>query len=84
MNPEEIIGRIARQELVDLALALGNIDSPTGKEGPAGQFVYDWLARHGFQPKKYALVEHRFKRVTDLIGCLDLTGTSRDAPGWSS
>jgi dihydroorotate dehydrogenase (NAD+) catalytic subunit len=30
------------------------------------------------------LIEHKLKRVTDLIGCLDLTGTSRDAPGWAS
>ncbi len=48
MTPEDVVARIDPQEVVDLALALGNIDSPTGSEGPAGQFVYDWLAAKGF------------------------------------
>ena len=30
------------------------------------------------------LVEHRIARVADLVGSVDLTGTSRDAPAWSS
>ncbi len=30
------------------------------------------------------LIEHKFERVTDLIGRLDLTGTARDTRGWSS
>ena len=33
---------------------------------------------------KAYLIEHKLARVTDLIGRLNLTGTSRDAPGWSS
>src|SRR5688572_29096313 len=60
MSPDDVLARIDPQEVIDLALALGNIDSPTGSEGPAGQFVYDWLARNGFAPRKYALVEDRF------------------------
>ena len=60
LTPDDVVARIGRQEVVDLALALGNIDSPTGSEGVAGQFVYDWLERNGFEPKKYALVEERF------------------------
>ncbi len=68
VNPEEIIRRIDRQEVIDLALALGNIDSPTGSEGAAGQFVYDWLERQGFHPKKYALVEERFNVAASLAG----------------
>ena len=54
MTPDEVVARIDRQELVDLALALGKIDSPTGNEGPAGQFVFDWLIANGFEPRKYA------------------------------
>lgn len=68
MTPEDVLARIDRQELIDLALALGTIDSPTGSEGPAGQFVYDWLGKHGFEPKKYALVEERFNVAAWLEG----------------
>ncbi len=68
MNADEIVRRIDRQEVIDLALTLGNIDSPTGSEGAAGQFVYEWLARRGFRPRKYALVEERFNVAATLEG----------------
>lgn len=68
MTPEEVLSRIDRQEVIELALALGNIDSPTGSEGPAGQYVYDWLARNGFEPRKYALIEERFNVAAWLEG----------------
>jgi acetylornithine deacetylase/succinyl-diaminopimelate desuccinylase-like protein len=68
MNPEQIVASIDPQEVVDLALALGNIDSPTGSEGAAGQFVFDWLAGHGFEPRKYALVEDRFNVAAWIHG----------------
>ena len=51
MTPDDVVKRINRQEVIDLALALGNIDSPTGSEGAAGQYVYDWLGRNGFKPR---------------------------------
>ncbi|HET7030017.1 MAG TPA: hypothetical protein VFI34_05865, partial [Candidatus Limnocylindrales bacterium] len=60
MTPDDVVARIDPQEVVDLALALGNIDSPTGSEGPAGQFVFDWLTEHGFRPRRFALTEDRF------------------------
>jgi hypothetical protein len=47
---------------------LGNIESPTGAEGPAGHFVYDWLTRNGFAAKKYALTEQRFNVAALLEG----------------
>jgi len=59
MSPEDVVARIDPKEVVDLALALGNIDSPTGSEGPAAQFVFDWLARNGFAPRTYALTPDR-------------------------
>ena len=68
MNADAVVARIDPQEVVDLALALGNIDSPTGSEGAAGQFVYDWLAANGFAPRKYALVEDRFNVAARLEG----------------
>ena len=68
LTPADVVARIDRQEVVDLALALGNIDSPTGSEGVAGQFVYDWFVRNGFTPKKFALVEERFNVAAWLDG----------------
>jgi acetylornithine deacetylase/succinyl-diaminopimelate desuccinylase-like protein len=68
MTPDDVVGRIDPQEVVDLALALGNIDSPTGLEGAAGQFVFDWLAEHGFSPRKYALTPDRFNVAATLDG----------------
>jgi acetylornithine deacetylase/succinyl-diaminopimelate desuccinylase-like protein len=68
MTPDEVVARIDPQEVVDLALALGNIDSPTGSEGPAGQFVYEWLDRHGFAPRKFALIPERFNVAAWLNG----------------
>src|SRR5258708_558555 len=68
MTPDDVVARIDPQEVVDLALALGNIDSPTGSEGPAGQFVYDWLERNGFAPRKFALIPERFNVAAWLEG----------------
>lgn len=68
MSPDDVVARIDPQEVIDLALALGNIDSPTGSEGPAGQFVHDWLAANGFSPKKYAMIPERFNVAAWLPG----------------
>ena len=68
MNPDDVVAQIDPQEVVGLALALGNTDSPTGSEGAAGQAVFDWLARNGFKPKRYGLVEDRFNVAARLPG----------------
>ncbi|OJY44542.1 MAG: hypothetical protein BGP08_14140 [Rhizobiales bacterium 64-17] len=68
MTPDDVVKRINRQEVIDLALALGNIDSPNGSEGVAGQYVYDWLHQNGFKPKKFALTPERFNVAAWLNG----------------
>ncbi len=68
MTPDDVVARIDPDEVVQLALALGNIDSPTGSEGAAGQFVHDWLAGNGFRPRKFALTEDRFNVAAWLDG----------------
>jgi acetylornithine deacetylase/succinyl-diaminopimelate desuccinylase-like protein len=68
MTPDDVIARIDPQEVVDLALALGNIDSPTGSEGEAGRFVRDWLASNGFAPRTYALTEDRINVAAWIEG----------------
>ncbi len=68
MTPDDVVARIDPNEVVELALALGNIDSPTGSEGPAGQYVLDWLTANGFRPRKYALTEDRFNVAAWIDG----------------
>jgi acetylornithine deacetylase/succinyl-diaminopimelate desuccinylase-like protein len=68
MTPDDVVARIDPKEVVELALALGNIDSPTGAEGPAGEFVFQWLAHNGFKPKKYALIPERFNVAAWIPG----------------
>ena len=68
MTPDDVVARIDRQEVVDLALALGNIDSPTGSEGSAGEFVFDWLASKGFEPRRYAMHPERFNVAATIAG----------------
>ncbi len=68
MSPDDVVAAIDPQEVIDLALQLGNIDSPTGSEGAAGQFVYDWLGDNGFEPRRYALTPDRFNVAAWLDG----------------
>lgn len=68
MNADDVVARIDPQEVIDLALALGNIDSPTGSEGAAGEFVYGWLEANGFAPRKFALTPDRFNVAAWLDG----------------
>jgi acetylornithine deacetylase/succinyl-diaminopimelate desuccinylase-like protein len=57
-----------REDLTALALALGNIEAPTGREGEAGDYVFDWMARHGFTPERLGAYEDRFNVVGRLRG----------------
>jgi acetylornithine deacetylase/succinyl-diaminopimelate desuccinylase-like protein len=68
VTPEDVLARIDPDEVVELALALGNIDSPTGSEGAAGQYVLEWLGANGFAPKKLGLTEDRFNVAAWLDG----------------
>src|ERR1051325_4359551 len=45
---ERILERINERELVDLAVAMGNIKAPSGYEQPMADFVLDWLKTNGF------------------------------------
>ncbi len=63
-----VLDRIDVDELVKVALDLGNIDSPTGSEGPVGEYVYDWLNRQGFAAKKVALFPDRPNVIATLPG----------------
>ena len=70
---QAVFDRIDVDELVKVALDLGNIDSPTGEEGPVADYVYEWLRREGFEARKEALVPDR----PNVIGRLPGTGGGR-------
>jgi len=48
---EKVITSIKKEELVQLALDLGNINSPPGREGEVAKYVEDWFKKTIFRPK---------------------------------
>lgn len=50
---------VREQDVVDLALELGDIPSPTGAEGEVAGRVHDWLAAEGFDPRRVGLLPDR-------------------------
>jgi acetylornithine deacetylase/succinyl-diaminopimelate desuccinylase-like protein len=73
----KIAAAIDTDELVALALALGNIPSPAGHEKAAGDFVYDWLAREGFSPRKVGATPER-SNIIGTYGGKGRTGAERN------
>ena len=51
-DADKVLAQIREDEVVSLALDLGNIDSPSMSEGPVAQYVYDWLERGGFEIRR--------------------------------
>jgi len=68
---------IDRDELVNLALTLGNIRSPAGQEQAAGDFVYDWMDREGFSPRKVGATPER-SNIIGTLGGRGYAGKSRN------
>lgn len=62
---------IDRDELVQLALDLCNIESPPGEEAAVGEFIFDWMKREGFAPKKIGMLPERFNVLGRLPGSGD-------------
>ena len=56
---QKVLGLIDRKELIELALALGNIPSAAGEEAEIGNFIYDWLARNEYSPRRIGFVPER-------------------------
>jgi acetylornithine deacetylase/succinyl-diaminopimelate desuccinylase-like protein len=65
---ERVFAEIDEDELVELALALGNLDSPTGEEGAASDFVFGWLESQGFEPRRLGLFPDRANVVARVPG----------------
>ena len=66
MNTDAVLASIDKNELVDLALHLGNILGPTGNEGAVGEAVYDWLKENGFEPSRMEVASGR-NNVTAVL-----------------
>lgn len=64
----KVLDTLDEEELVKVALDLGNIDSPTGSEGPVGEYVYDWLRRQGIAARKVALAPDRPNILATIPG----------------
>lgn len=56
---DAIAAAIDTDELVQLALTLGNIPSRSREEAAAAGFVFDWMAREGFSPRKIGATPER-------------------------
>ncbi len=69
-NVDLVLSQIDREELVNLALALGNIDSPPGQEKEVGEFVEAWLQQEGFETKVICLTSDR----PNVVGICKGTG----------
>jgi acetylornithine deacetylase/succinyl-diaminopimelate desuccinylase-like protein len=70
---QRVLDHLDVDELVKVALDLGNIDSPTGSEGPVAEYVHDWLGRQGIAARKVALMPDR----PNVIGTLPGHGRGR-------
>jgi acetylornithine deacetylase/succinyl-diaminopimelate desuccinylase-like protein len=68
-----IAAAIDTNELVELALTLGNIPSRSREELKAAEFVHDWMAKEGFRPRKVGATPER----PNVIG--EYGGTGRGA-----
>jgi acetylornithine deacetylase/succinyl-diaminopimelate desuccinylase-like protein len=73
-SPQEIqtvVDSVSADEVVALALALGNIDSPAGHEREAGEYIFRWMDERCFEARKVGLLPERFNVVGRLRGAGD-------------
>lgn len=67
---QKVLDLINEKELVDLAVTMGNIQSPTGYEEYMAEFVLGWLRSNGFKAIEQRISEGR----RNAIGILKGTG----------
>ncbi|PTQ11894.1 peptidase M20 [Sphingomonas oleivorans] len=65
---DAIAAAIDQDELVELALTLGNIPSPSRSEAAAASFVFDWMAHEGFRPRRVGATPDRPNIVGEYGG----------------
>lgn len=67
---DEVVAQINRDELIEFALTICNIDSAGPTEARVANHIYEWLKSEGFKARKVGLLADRF----NLIGKLPGTG----------
>ena len=65
---ERVFSKINQDELVHLAMALTDIDSPTGWEQEIADFIFHWFEENGFYPMKQEVESQRFNAIGILRG----------------
>ena len=68
MQEGAVLAAIDRDELVRLVLDLCNIPAPIGTGREAGDFVFDWMRREGFAPRRAGMTEERFNVIGSMGG----------------
>lgn len=71
---EKVLNLIDERELVDLAVAMGNIKAPSGYEQPMADFVLQWLKANGFESSYQQQVS---EGRSNTIGVLRGSGAGR-------
>ena len=66
-----VVESLSADEVIELALSLGNIDSSAGKEREAAEYIFQWLSERGLEPRKVGLLPERFNVVGRLRGSGD-------------
>ena len=64
----KVISLIHPEEVVQLAVSLGNVASPTGEEKAVGDFLFEWLKEEGFHPFRQRVAEGRENIIARLPG----------------
>lgn len=67
-DAEKVISKVNRDEAIQLALDMANIDSPTGYEKDVLEFIYAWMEKEGLAPRKIGMLEHRYNVVGTVKG----------------
>lgn len=68
VTTEKVLAGIDRDELVTLAVEMGNIYSPSWEEQAVAGYVFAWLERHGFHPQQVACLPPRANVIATLRG----------------
>ena len=63
---DRVAAAIDPEEVAELAVELGAIESPAGAEGPAAERVVEWLTAQGFEPRRIGLIPERPSVVARL------------------
>ena len=65
---EDVVALIDRDELIELALEICNIDSSVPHEAEVAEHIYQWLEREGFEARRVGLLADRLNVLGTLPG----------------